>query len=80
MPLFDWASRRRIRPEFVTPPVEVPAEPTIRGIDLRLEVASLIPPHVRTRETWDVVDRLLDERNAIRAPRPTSAPVIPGRS
>lgn len=77
---FSHPWRRNGRVEFVTPPVEVPTERTVARIDLRLKVVSNIPPAVRTRETWEIADRLLDQRNAIRAPRPTSAPVIPGRS
>lgn len=76
--------RFRRRPYVATPhePPAVDRGPSARigAIDRRLEVVSLIPPSIRSRETWEVADRLLDERNAIRPPRPAQVPVIPSRS
>jgi hypothetical protein len=53
------------------------AEQLVYSVDLVLRSAAGRPPLWRD---WQRIDNLLDERNAIRPPRPAQVPVIPGRS
>jgi hypothetical protein len=73
--------RRRdpIRPEFITPPQDLAAIRDVEGVDQRLELIAVMNPAERTTYTWAYVDRLLDQRNAIRPGRPAEVPVVPGR-
>jgi hypothetical protein len=74
--------RRRVRlsPDFLAVPAEqtvVPVEVRIADLDQRLAVIAEVPPAERNEALWWQLDRLLDQRNAIR-PAKEPRPVIPG--
>jgi hypothetical protein len=76
MGLFD-----KIRPAYVTAPVEppVPDEVRIAEIDIKLRSIAVIPRCERGEGSDWQTDRLLDLRNAIRPARePRPVPVVQG--
>jgi hypothetical protein len=74
MSLFE----RKIRPAYVTAPVEPPApvEDRIAAVDTLLRDAAAMRPW--DGETRAELNWLLDQRNAIRPGRPRPVPVSPG--
>jgi hypothetical protein len=74
MGLFD-----KIRPAYVTAPVEPPVPDEVRVADLDDKLAAIaeIPRDERSEGLEWQADRLLDLRNAIRPARPV--PVVQGR-
>lgn len=64
---------------FVTPeraPIDVWKDERVAAIDAQLAEIAVIPPPVRTQHQWYQLDRLLDLRFAIGAPR--IRPSVPG--
>ena len=74
-PLFG--RRPATRPEYLTPP---DPQAAIAEIDRKLLSIALIPAEHRTDVQHGFADRLLDQRNAVRAGAPAEVPVIPGRA
>jgi len=73
--------RARISPDFFAVPAEqpVPAEVRIAELDQRLAVIAEVPPAERNEALWWQLDRLLDQRNAIRPARGRVGSVIDNR-
>lgn len=59
--------RRRIRPEFVTPPQEphMSRAAALEGVNIRLSELSGIPHAERTPEYWAELDRLLERHTRL---------------
>lgn len=74
--------RPRISPDFIAVPAEqtiVPDEVRIADLDQRLAVIAEVPPAERNEALWWQLDRLLDQRNAIRPARGRVGSVIDNR-
>lgn len=68
----------RIRPAFVSAPVEMTAAERIAEVDRHLAAIALIPAALRTPEQWSSVDVLLDRRCSLKLRGVVLRPTLPG--
>lgn len=79
--MFGWLRKSGDRVDYQTPPAEArdPAE-ALAELEQCLENFRLVPHAERTAAMWRLVDYFLDQRLAMRQPRPREVPVVPGRA